>query len=242
MLGFGLTLLGGCVATNTARQPSELYFPGHSVRPTNSMYLYQYALLSASDENMSAGAHQGYYLAEKITKSGGRASTFNWGIRSMGPDTFVRQNALLFCLGARLGATVGAHATHVQASLKKNEPFPTTDDRNVLYQSSDGLYSDIFELAIGDAQMNVTDSFSGIRRRTIKNFGNLATAEDLPVQYSVFAAQDPAICAFDFVVSSYRNAGLGLNLLTIPLRTLPESHANNLSSVFEYQTKTLIEL
>lgn len=241
MLSFGLTLLGGCVATTETGLPSELYFPTHSVRTkyiTNC--LRRYSPIPANDDNMAASAHSGVFIAENVTKTGKRSSIEIWGILSdTREDGWVYDSSFFLGLCAKHGTASTNYATNINWSPKREAGkyialIPS------LYTSGMALQSPRFILNLENSILRITDSFSGTEHTQ-----SIALNDDLSHQHNavkiVYWTTD-AGAAFDFVVNAYRNDLLAVNQLTLPLRTLPHSFGQGELAAFEFQTGTLIEL
>ncbi len=239
MLGFGLTLLGGCVATTETGQPSELYFPAHSVTPQNAVFEEISAPLPASAENMAKEAHLGLYILENITKTGSRYSDVCWGIYNHDDGVAYRRNTFAANLCACLGSTIRGARTHVQSSVVESSRG-IYDDSNIIFYSGDGLTASRFSLDVHGGSCFIESGFSGTElRRPLSDVLAHSGRETLVM---LFRFPSRSFASFDFVISAYCNEGLGVNVLSLPMRTTPTAFGGEDIAVFEFQNKHLYEL
>lgn len=241
MLGFGLTLLGGCVATSATGQADELLFPSHSIVVSNSLAaLYFSAPNSGSTLNMDAQEHHGLYIAENLKKTGGRESTPAWGFRGSLSVYSTYTNTLMLSFCAKNGTANGAYRTHIDYT-RPSRAGSLMVDQPSLYVSGDGHDSPRFVLQLSGGVFSITDSFSGGETTMIipMEEGGINSGQGAP-HIVIFSSLSQMSC--DFVASSYRNEGLGVHQLTLPLRSLPAAFADSSMAVYEFQSQTLIEL
>lgn len=235
MLGFGLTLLGGCVATTGTGQPSELYFPAHSVAAAAvSSTRYISAPRRATAENMAASAHVAYFLAEDVQKTGTRVSSNNWGLIAQSGDN---GDVLFLSICAKQASQASSYATNLNITRADNTDGPGF--QSSLYTSGSGLFSSKLEVSIQDTSVSVTDSFSaGTEEKTTVPLPDVRSAGDYP-RYSWFGRNTGV--TYHFVVATYSNAGLGIRSRTQGMRTMPLGFSG-VEAVYENQSNTLLEL
>lgn len=233
MLGFGLTLLGGCVSPPDAGGNRLCYFPAHSVTPQSTLSSALTAPNAATQENMKAIVHLGYFAVENIVKAGPRVAGPSWGFWSGSAAA----NTFTCSLCSRQGASAGGLRTHVQASMTGGGIISLS---NILYESNDDLAAAFFTLKVQGGEYSVDSGFS---EALIQNpLRDILADSSLDVNVYKFRFIDTRYISYDFVVSSYRNDGLGVNLLTLPLRSAPPSFTAGAVAVFEFQTQELTEL
>lgn len=235
MLGFGLTLLGGCVATEPSGQPSALYFPAHSVAASAvASTRYISAPRRATAENMSKTAHEAFFLAENVQKTGRRVSSNNWGLIAQSGDD---GDVLFLGICSKQGVESTEYATNLNITRADNDKIPGFQDS--LYTSGLGLFSPKLEVSIKNASVSVTDSFTSARERTTTvRLPDVRSAGDYP-RYSWFGRN--AGVTYHFVVATYTNAGLGMRSRTQGVRTMPLGF-DGVEAVYENQSNTLLEL
>lgn len=241
MLSFGLSLLGGCVATTATGQPSELYFPSHDIlAPRRGSSVKVFTPNVATELNMSAAAHIGVFIAENVVKTGRRASYEVWGIFGDAENGQVKHNSLNLTMCARNWTQAGSYSTNVNhvSALYEGQGMGAQPP---LYQSGMGVTSPRFMMTLADSVLHVTDSFSGQEKTTSVPllYGIAASSQ---IRTSVMLWNTNPEISYDFVVASYTNEGLGLHQLTLPMRALPKGFNEGATAVFEYQYKRLIEL
>lgn len=238
MLGFGLTLLGGCVSPPDAGGNRLCYFPARSVTAAASSTLTMYlnATRRATAENMAASAHEGLFYAENVQKTGTRVSSNNWGLIAQSGDN---GDVLFLSMCAKQGINddpVYPYRTHLNITRANNTQKPA--DQPSLYISGNGLFSPKLIVSIKDASVSVTDSFSGEEKTTSVPLSDVRSAGDYP-RYAWLGRNAGAV--FQFVVSAYTNAGLGLHSRAQGMRTLPLGF-DAVEALHEYQSNTLLEL
>lgn len=234
MLGFGLSLLGGCAATTAEGAPDLLYFPTHSVRTRKVATTEAFPLsVAPTAENMASAEHNGLFIAENLEKTGARVSSRAWGFWSL---EVTSANTLLLSLTGKINNRLSEHATNI--CISRNPPKDIGAQES-LYTSGAELRSPEFILSLEQGVCHVTDSFSGEKATTSAIVDNICV-RDLPVLLC-FWGTTPQI-EFDFVISAYRNSKLGANQLTQPMRTQPPGFENSDEAVFEFQHQQLIEL
>lgn len=183
---------------------------------------------------MKATAHLGYFSVEGIVKAGRREAGASWGVQvSSGTSDC---NTFVCSLCSRNGASAGDYHTHVQATMDGS----VTYDNNILYESNDDLTAEFFTLKVKDGECSVDSGFSGVvRQNPLKN---IFADSSRSINVYKFRFINTRYISYDFVVSSYRNDGLGVNILTLPLRSAPPAFAAGAVAVFEFQTQELTEL
>lgn len=234
MLGFGLTLLGGCVATTETGQPGELYFPAHAITPQSALFTSLTAPNAATQENMKKEAHRGLYVLENIVKTGRRHSQICWGIYNNDEVFSYRRNTFIVNVCACLGATINGTRTHVQASIFDDEIY-----NNIVFYSGDGLTASRFFLDVHGGECFIESGFSGSEYK--RPFADVIADAERETRVMLFRFLPPSYATFDFVVSSYANEGLGVNVLSLPMRTTPAAFGGDIA-VFEFQHQQLYEL
>lgn len=235
MLGFGLTLLGGCVSPPDARDERLCYFPAHSVSAAAvSSTRYLSAPLRATAANMAAAAHEAYFLAEGVQKTGTRVSSNNWGLIAQSGDN---GEVLFLSICAKQGSQASSYATNLNITRADNTDVPGLQAS--LYTSGLGLSSPKLEVSIKDSSVSVTDSFtSGRENTTTVLLPDVRSAGDYP-RYA-WLGRNTGV-TYQFVVATYSNAGLGLHSRTQGMRTMPLGF-NGVEAVYENQSNTLLEL
>lgn len=239
MLGFGLTLLGGCVATTAQGQPSELYFLAHSVRSKSAgLTIRVLTPMPSSDEALKGTAHRGLFIAENVAKTGVRSSFVEWGIYPE-KETEVMSCSLFLGLSAKndlpgttdyrsnvniTRASLGPHRVGYQASLLVSEA---------------GLSSPLFVLRANAGVMTMTESYSGSEVTKTAIIPDVYS-DGLGVTSVLYGSE--RTCLYDFVVTAYANDGLGVNRLSLPMRQLPAAFSDGLRAIFEFETKSFIEI
>lgn len=245
MLAFALTLLGGCVATTTKGQPSELYFPAHSVSPKRAASYHREPPFAATELSLKADQHRGFYIAENIQKTGVRSSYTCWGITSAlenSPITgyldYYTQTLCLSLCSKRASNETG-HRTNVNFTSSRRL-WTKIGAQPSLYTSGEALSSERFILDLYQGELRITDSFSGEERTTVVGIDGDVSVGSTTTSVCIWGT--PSEITYDFVVSSYENPGLGAHQLTIPLRPLPAAFAESTMAVYEFQHNILIEL
>lgn len=243
MLAFGLTLLGGCVTTDAVGHPEELLFPAHSIR-LNGFHATEYLYISKDhirEQDLTAGAHSGVYIAENLVKSGARESYACWGIRGAleGSSAETFHNTLMLSMCAKNGIYSEGIACHVDWTRKSLSGTSIARQKS-LYVSGQGLISPRFILHIHHGVLDVTDSFNGAEETTITTIPDDIAYAPIESRVALFSTIQSLKC--DFVASSYRNESLGVRQLTLPMRSLPAGFSMSTLAVHEFQTQTLIEL
>lgn len=245
MLGFGLTLLGGCVATTETGQPSELYFPAHSIHIEENVGLISHETPHAATlASMAAVAHQGVYIEENVVKTGTRSSGASWGIVGVderppsGGTLSLYHNSLHLTLTSKNSNLSTAHATNLCITRASRE-WTGIGNQPSLYTSGQELVSPRFILRVGGGQYSVTDSFSGNEKTTRGAIEDVAFGE---LGTNVIIIGTHGQITSDFVVSSYENAELGVKQLTLPMRALPVDFVESAMAFFEFQFQFLAEI
>lgn len=187
---------------------------------------------------MKTAAHRGLYIAENIVKRARVGGVF-WGIIDAAPNGVYYKNTFFLTLASCFGTgALGGWRTHVHASV--NETSPLYTGGNYFYQSGDGSTAARFSFSVNDGTYKTESGFDG--KELSNPFRDIISDSSRGTDVFVFASYDPNYLSFDFVVSAYANAGLGVNILTLPLRTTPAAFTAGKIAVFEFQTPQLIEL
>lgn len=192
----------------------------------------------ATEQNMAPTAHQGVFIAENLTKTGTRSSYAEWGIFGVKGANNITSNALFLSLCAKNGSLTNRYATNINITAA-NQAGKAAGDQPSLYVSGQRTESPRFMLHAGQGIISVTDSFSGMEKTTNVSIPAVYTAENT-ARVCLFGAE--AELRFDFVVSAYRNEGLRVNQLSLPLRRLPAFFSESAAAVFEFNNRQLIEL
>lgn len=230
--------MGGCVATSASGQPLELYFLSRTVRTPSVTNLKSLHIAKNTDARaMKASAHRGVFIAENVIKAGRRSSYAEWGI--IDEQEPITTNSLFLSLCAKNGRVDGSHQTNVNWTAERMVPA-IAGEQPSLYQSGNQLSSPLFMLTLAQGVLRVTDSFSGTETMTeIQMNDNVAFSSR---HCKVFIWCSEAAASWDFIVSAYANDWLDVNQLTLPMKTLPTGFAEAECAVFEFQSKTLIEI